>query len=150
VFHATPVASGDLGDAAWVDTEFGWDHFVLDTLGSKLMYGLTQAIGQGWGSEVTSEKVQELKEQWGALFPEFLDDDDLWVHAAEGYVDHQSAVSVSPGFVDKLRDPRVVVHGGNDNGGYPDIDYHYNRETGEYVEHDHTLPEGATREWVST
>lgn len=49
VFHPNPVADNDLSSAAHTYTEFGWDHFVLDSLGSKLMYALTQAVGGSLG-----------------------------------------------------------------------------------------------------
>jgi len=137
VFHASPVADDNIGSAAYVDTEFGWDHFVLDSLGEKLMYGLTQAISNYWSDGVTPEYIAQMKKEWGHLFPEFMGDDALWVNATNGYVDHQSSVGVDAEFIAKLRDPRVVVHGGNDNGGYP-----YDSWDGE----DDNLPEGATRE----
>jgi hypothetical protein len=155
VFHSEPVQRG--GDTipaggGYVDTEFGWDHFILRDLYSKLMYGLTQAVGQHWwgkdeDGEEMKEAVAEARAQWGEMFPEITSDED-WARAISGYVDHDSKVSVTREFVDKLRDPRVVVHGGNDNDGYPQIDYSYDEATGKYTERDIDLPAGATREML--
>lgn len=138
VFHAQPVASDNIESAEWTDTEFGWDHFILDSLGEKLMYGLTSAVSAYWEDGLTDERLKELQTEWGHLFPEFEGKDDLWRSAVSGYVDHQSRKSVTAEFVAKLRDPRVIVHGGNDNGGYPYGDW----------DGEENLPEGVTREML--
>lgn len=139
VFYAAPVASPDVASAAYVDTDFGWNHFILATLGEKLMYGLTSAIGGGWRQDqVSPAEVQAARTKYGHLFPE-LTDESLWVRAIEGSVDHQSVSTVDEEFVAKLRDPHTILHGGNDNGGYP-----FDEDWGK----DSHLPEGATREML--
>lgn len=152
VFHADPVASDNAYMDDYSENEFGWDHFILGTLGEKLMYGLTMAVSGSWEwspehREPDDEDVARAKARWGALFPE-ITDDAVWERAMQGYVDHQSVEEVTPEFLAKLRDPHVVVHGGNDNGGYPDIEWGWDAEKGEENDVDHDLPAGARREML--
>jgi len=106
--HDTTIAPGEA-----YENEFGWDHFVLDSLGAKLMYKLTDLVGQHyWNSDPNEDEVKRAYEEFGHLFPEF--DEGHFKAALRGYVDHQSSGEISIG---EARDPHTEIHGGNDNGG---------------------------------
>ena len=92
-------------DMSYSYTEFGWEDFRLDTLKSKLMYWVAGNC-DGWDVEAI-RSTHDIPE---------LSDSEL-EQAASGYVDHNSDVIYST-TLDDMRDPRVVVYGGNDNDGF--------------------------------
>lgn len=99
--------NNDLGSAAWMNVEFGWEDFELRTIREKLMYHLVMRGGSSWGSD-----PDDLYDNYWDEYPE-LDKEDFEA-AASGYVDHESYGTIT---LDQARDPHVVVFGGNDNGG---------------------------------
>lgn len=104
---------GELGTenpGGYIDSEFGWNDFRLNTIREKLFYVLVGKIGGGWGE--TRDGSQDYDDM-GESFPELTEAD--FNSATQGYIDHESAYMLSE---DEARDPRLVVFGGNDNGGY--------------------------------
>ncbi len=110
VYYRDPIASTDTtGD---VDTDFGWDTFRLASTYEKMLYGLTQLINNSWDDQ----DIDELMREYGHIFPELTRQD--FELAAEGYVDHQSTESKTPGeWAAIAKDPHVIIYGGNDNDG---------------------------------
>jgi len=95
------------------DTDYGWGHFVASSLGEKLMYKLTDMVGQNyWNRDPSEDEVAEMQQQYGHLFPEL--DESHFKAAMRGYVDHQSRGEIS---LEEARDPKTEIHGGNDNDG---------------------------------
>lgn len=114
VYFKEPVASNSTSYSE--GPEYGWERFTLDTLGEKLMYLLVRTIGQGyWGTDRAEiqDRAAEYYQEYGALFPEFSIGD--FEEALTGYVDHASSDLVDMSDIDLVRDPHVVIYGGNDN-----------------------------------
>lgn len=115
VYFKEPVANDDPTPG---DNQFGWDDFRLSTLGEKLMYALTTLVGGNyWQQNAESDvAVDSAFERYGHLFPEFTRED--FETAVFGYVDHQSVSSLpAEELVELVRDPHVIIYGGNDNDG---------------------------------
>jgi len=115
VGDTTPPKPGDLALNGG-RLSFGWEDFTLSSLTDKLVYALVTAVGEGWWrSDITkADRVHELYEQYGHLFPEFNEYD--FAAAMDGDVDHQSVHGIEE-LVKLARDPHVVIYGGNDNSG---------------------------------
>ena len=122
VFYNNERSSDDLESGKYIDTDFGWNNFTLDTLGEKLVYALTAVVYRetDWDTVATPELVADLRARFGHLFPE-LDDDAYWINAIGGHVDHQSTFSVDAVTLAALRDKHSVVYGGNDNSDYDPV-----------------------------
>lgn len=112
--YTPPSKEEIVNDALSTIPEFGWGFDTLTTLGAKLLYALTDRIGHHWYSDGPStQQLDEYIEKYGHLFPEFEGHREVWLHAARGYVDHES---VGTGHdLETIRDPRVVVIVDNDN-----------------------------------
>lgn len=110
VYVSTPVSDS----THYGDNQFGWEDFTLDSLGEKLLYALVMQIGGYWGADdAREEALEQAMKDYGHLFPEF--DREAFSYAMDGYVDHQSYVSLDEA-LEAARDPHVVIEGGNDNG----------------------------------
>lgn len=112
--------------------EFGWEQFCLADPQSKARYfaaqvyfPLSEAVGEGVAAAA-------IRDWLGVDVHEGVDPDssDMWKRFPHISVDHQSALSLTPAmltpdFMKQLREfvenDRVVVYGGNDNGG--DMEY---------------------------
>lgn len=109
VYVSTPVSDS----VFYGDNEFGWDNFTLDSLGEKLLYALVMQIGGYWGSDDAREAaLDQAMQDYGHLFPEF--DREVFSYAMDGYVDHQSHISLDEA-LEAARDPHIIIEGGNDN-----------------------------------
>jgi len=113
VYRSEPVSDMVMSDGSSYDTEYGWGHFVLDSLGEKLMYALTDLLGSQhwWKEDVDPDEVDRLHSEYSHLFPEL--NKSHFEQALRGYIDHES---VGTADVKTARDPLVEIHGGNDNG----------------------------------
>ena len=113
VYRSTPVSDTVIDKGSWYDTEYGWNHFVLDSLGEKLMYVLTGTLGSQhwWSNDVDEAEIDRLFEEYGPMFPEL--NRSHFEQALRGYIDHES---VGTADISDARNPLVEIHGGNDNG----------------------------------
>lgn len=109
VYLKKPTISSDTDQLP--DGEFQWNDFRLDTLKEKLFYVLVGRIGGFWNGS-RDEELDEAIENNIDDFPEFTRED--FRSAMDGSVDHESVGTIG---LEQARDPRVVVFGGNDNGG---------------------------------
>ena len=57
VFYNNERSSDDLESGKYIDTDFGWNNFTLDTLGEKLVYALTAVVYRetDWDTVATPE-----------------------------------------------------------------------------------------------
>jgi len=127
VYRKTPGDDTVWESGSMYDTEYGWNHFVLDSLGEKLMYALTGALGSQhwWSDDIDEAEIDRLMAEYGPMFPEL--NRSHFEQALRGYIDHESQGLAD---VAVARDPHVEIHGGNDNGdsGCSDCssgDYYY-------------------------
>lgn len=126
--------------------EFGWNHFVAADLHTKMCYGLLSMSDVTWGDspyyahKSKEEALQFLADTYVPILGAIPDVDPTRVlneiseamdDKEYGYphVDHQSRFGAGDygplanpederlRFLQVLADDRVVVHGGNDNGG---------------------------------
>jgi len=116
---------------------FGWSHFVISDLPTKIAYGLTNFNTLGWQQENNTTAVKDhLRETTEDLLIELgIDPDEVFAFFndpdAPTHVDHQSKFGnvhllsreEQLQYLAMLADPNLVIHGGNDNGGLGPQDF---------------------------
>lgn len=129
IYFKSRVASDHVDPSGiYYNTKFGWEEFVLNTLGEKLMYALVNLMSvNGYGALDAEECFKE----YGDLFPEF--DIRAFQEAAGGYIDHQSLAYHPEGFVAEVRNENTIIVGGNDNSWEEPTEYYKNNPEVEMV-----------------
>lgn len=114
-----------VGDEVDSTGEYGWDNFVLASADEKMCYLACILEGSGFDlgeiEEITGVKLTEYTSSFGG---------EKYT-GVEEYVDHQSRFTVprdrqfAEDLTKYLRQKSVVILGGNDNDGDPEIDGHF-------------------------
>lgn len=148
--HSLVVYNEDLADKKYDDTlniwSFGWDQFILSSEILKVAYGIL-ATHSRWA--VLEEDTEEnynlyLQKRYQPLLEEInfspKQIEEIFNEVSNFVeVDHQSKTNINEGsqeekeYFELLSDPKLVVYGGNDNGGpgpwnFVDMGYEYGIE----------------------
>lgn len=107
---------------AYTDGHFGWDQFVLASPEAKCRYLAAQFLGSAWDNRDAREKIIAHFSEQMPWLAEHIDDEEPPLS-----VDHQSVlnfgskVEMLENLTRLITSDRVLILGGNDNGGDPDI-----------------------------
>lgn len=94
----------------WDANDFGWDNFTLTSVEDKVAY-----------LAVTRRDGYPTFDEFRAAYGEFVPEKRLAaIYGGGGYVDHDSVGIVDNEMLDLLKQPEVIILGGNDNSdGHP-------------------------------